>query len=550
MDRPYHLDPLDAAERARLEPWVSNLDSPVFVLNGLSQVTAAALFARYSRSPKSLRRLLLDEFLEGDAAVGGGTPAGRDDAGRARATRLFGRVIAEYGDDSVAQLGGIHLACEQVSQPLAKAIEWGRLAAYLEQSTRYIPYTDLRDGHYRYYRDPELMASAHAATYTAAMDGLFLAYVEMLPLLHAHLAQALPPETDAKARDRAVRALALDLLRGLLPAGTVSNLGVFASPQALEQLVMRLRAHPLPEARSYAELIDRELQMAVPELVTRLDRADRGGVWVDYLRETAAGLAREAERALARGGRRPVASGSPAGGRVVEALPLGGLADGGRVTLLRWDADGEDRIMTAALLPHTRASLTEVVAAVRELSDLERDRLFAAALGRRGNRRHRPGRGFEHTDYTFELVSDYGAFRDLQRHRLLTIQWQELTPALGYGVPDQVAAAGLEGRWRQAVERAEAAWALIHPDFPEQAQYLVTLAHRVRYVIKLNAREALHLIELRTSPQGHPSYRRICQEMLRQIDEVAGHHRVAGAMSFVGKEDVHLPRYAAEAGRD
>ena len=550
MDRPYHLDPLDAAERARLEPWVSNLDSPAFVLNGLSQVTAAALFARYSRSPKSLRRLLLDEFLEGDAALGAGAPAGRDDAGRARATRLFGRVIAEYGDDSVAQLGGIHLACEQVSQPLAKAIEWGRLAAYLEQSTRYIPYTDLRDGHYRYHRDPELMASAHGATYTAAMDGLFLAYVEMLPLLHAHLAQTLPGERDAKARERAIRALALDLLRGLLPAGTVSNLGVFASPQALEQLVMRLRAHPLPEARSYAELIDRELQAAVPELVTRLDRADRGGVWVEYLRETAAGLGLEAERALARGRRRSIAPGAPGGDAVGEALPLGGLADGGRVTLLRWDADGEDRIVAAALLPHTNASLPEVVAAVRELSDVERDRLFAAALGRRGNRRHRPGRGFEHTDYTFELVSDYGAFRDLQRHRLLTIQWQELTPALGYRVPDQVAAAGLEGRWRRAVETAEAAWAQIHPDFPEQAQYLVTLAHRLRYVIKLNAREALHLIELRTSPQGHPSYRRICQEMLRQIDEVAGHHRVAGAMSFVGREDVHLPRYAAEAGRD
>ncbi len=549
MDLPYHLDPLDAAERARLEPWVSNLDSPAFVLNGLSQVTAAALFARYSRSPKSLRRLLLDEFLADDAVMGAGAPAGREDAGRARATRLFGKVIAEYGDDSVAPLGGIHLACEQVSQPLAKAIEWGRLAAYLEQSTRYIPYTDLRDGHYRYHRDPELMASAHAGTYTAAMDGLFLAYVEMLPLLHAHLAQTLPRETDARARDRAIRALALDLLRGLLPAGTVSNLGVFASPQALEQLVMRLRAHPLPEARSYAELIDRELQVAVPELVTRLDRVDRGGAWVEYLRETAAGLGLEAERAMARGGSR-AASAAPNGSVVGEGLPLGGLADGGQVTLLRWDADGEDRIMAAALLPHTAASVAEVGAAVRELSDLERDRLFAAALGRRGNRRHRPGRGFEHTDYTFELVSDYGAFRDLQRHRLLTIQWQELTPALGYRVPDQVTAAGLEGRWRQAVEAAEAARALIHPDFPEQAQYLVTLAHRVRYVIKLNAREALHLIELRTSPQGHPNYRRICQEMLHQIDEVAGHHRVAAAMSFVGREDVHLPRYAAEAGRD
>ena len=536
MTGPYHLEALDAADRARLGPWVSNLDSPVFTLTGLSQVTAAALFARYSRSPKSLRRLLVDEFLEGEAAVGGEAPAGRDDAGRARATRLFGRVIAEYGDDSVAQLGGLHLACEQVSQPLAKAIEWGRLAAYLEQSTRYIPYTDRRDGHYRYHRDPELMASAHGGTYVEAMDGLFDAYVEMLPRLREHLGRALPAEADVRARERAIRALALDLLRGLLPAGTVSNVGVFASPQALEQLVMRLRAHPLPEARTYAELIDRELQAAIPELVTRLDRPDRGGVWVDYLRETALALWGEAERLL------------PAGGGE-ETAASAAVPPGDRVTLLRWDPDGEERIMAAALVPHAAVSMAEVLAAVGSLSEAARDRLFEAALGTRGNRRHRPGRGFEHTDYTFELVSDFGAFRDLQRHRMLTIQWQELTPALGYAVPGEVIEAGLEGRWRGAVEAAEAAWGEVRRDLPEQAQYLVTLAHRVRYVIKLNAREALHLIELRTSPQGHPSYRRICREMLRQIDEVAGHHRVAGAMSFVGSEDVHLPRYAAETGR-
>jgi thymidylate synthase ThyX len=536
MTGPYHLEPLDAADRARLEPWVSNLDSPVFALNGLSQVTAAALFARYSRSPKSLRRLLLDEFLEGDAVVGGAAPPGWDDAGRARATRLFGRVIAEYGDDSVAQLGGIHLACEQVSQPLAKAIEWGRLAAYLEQSTRYIPYTDRRDGHYRYHRDPELTGSTHARAYTAAMDGLFDAYVELLPRLREHLGRALPPEADTQARERAIRALALDLLRGLLPAGTVSNLGVFASPQALEQLVMRLRAHPLPEARAYAELIDRELQAAIPELITRLDRPDRGGVWVEYLRETASALGVAAERLLDAGGGE-------------ETLPGLARPPAGGVTLIRWDPDGEERIMAAALLPHTPAPMAEVVAAVRALPEAQRDRLFAAALGVRGNRRHRPGRGFEHTDYTFELVSDYGAFRDLQRHRMLTIQWQELTPALGYAIPPEVFAAGLDGRWRRAVERAEAVWAEVRPDLPEQAQYLVTLAHRVRYVIKLNAREALHLIELRTSPQGHPSYRAICREMLKQIDAVAGHHRVARAMSFAGSEDVHLPRYASEVGR-
>ncbi len=522
MPGPYHVETFSEGERAVLARHVSDVDGPVFALTGLPEVTCAALFARYSRSSKSLRRLLLDEFLTDADAVS--TTAGN--AGRARASDLFGRVLAEYGDDSVAQLGGVHLACEQVSQPLAKAIEWGRLAAYLEQSTRYIPYTDRRDGEYRYHREPELMASRHAERYVAAMDGLFDTYSELIDPLRAHLDSTLPAEEDAAARRRALRALALDLLRGLLPAGTVSNVGVFASPQAYEQMVLRLRAQPLPEARAYAELIAAQLQQVIPEFITRLDREDRGGVWAGYLRDTAGQLAHEAA-ALS-----PETEWGPEG-----------------VTLVEWDQDGEDRIIAAALFQYSQASAERLLAAVRPLREEHREALFAAAVGERRNRRHHPGRGFEHCDYTFEVVSDYGAFRDLQRHRMLTIQWQSLTPKLGYTVPPEVEAAGLAPKWRTAVSAAEAAYKEIAGELPEQAQYLVTLGHRIRYLVKLNAREAMHMIELRTSPQGHPSYRHICREMHRLIDNVAGHHLVAGSMRFVGSEDVHLPRYAAEASR-
>ena len=519
----YVAETFTAAERARLAPHVSNLDGPVFALTGLPQVTAAALFARYSRSAKSLRRLLLDEFLGDDAAAGTGGPA---DAGRARAGDLFGRVLAEYGDDSVAQLAGVHLACEQVSQPLAKAIEWGRLAAYLEQSTRYIPYTDRRDGRYRYHLDPALAADPLGATYTAAMDGLFDTYCALLEPLRDHLDRTVAVEDDEKARRRAIRALALDILRGLLPAGTVSNVGVFASPQAYEQMVLRLRAHPLPEARAYAEMVAAELRAVVPEFVTRLDRPERGGAWVTYLEETAAAM-QSAAAVMA-----PSAEASPEG-----------------VRLLDWTADGEDRILAASLQPHTMATFDSLLRAVSALPRGRRAELFAAAVGERRNRRHHPGRGFEHCEYTFEVVSDYGAFRDLQRHRLMTIQWQALRPGLGYSVPDVVEEAGLGASWREAVAGAEAAHAALVGAFPEQAQYLVTLGHRLRYVLRLNAREAMHMIELRTSPQGHPHYRRVCREMHRLIDQTAGHHLVAAAMRFVGSDDVHLPRYAAEASR-
>jgi thymidylate synthase ThyX len=519
MGADYHVETFTPEEQRLLAPHVTNLDRPVFALTNLPQVTAAALFARYSRSAKSLRRLLLDEFLAGTAADTSTISAGRE-----RASDLFGRVLAEYGDDSVAQLGGVHLACEQVSQPLAKAIEWGRLAAYLEQSTRYIPYTDRREGHYRYLRDQELLASPHGSSYISAMDRLFDTYAELREPLMRHLEATLPPAPDEKARKRAIRALALDVMRGLLPAGTVSNVGMYASPQAYEQLVLRLRAHPLPEARAYAELVNAELQEVIPEFLTRLDRPERGGVWVDYLRDTAASLAIDADSLS------PEHEWGPPG-----------------VTLVNWDGDGEERILAAALFPYSHASEERLLAAVRPLSETRRQALFTAAVGQRGNRRHRPGRGFEHCDYTFEVVSDYGAFRDLQRHRLLTIQWQELTPALGYAVPDAVVAAGLADRWNGAVHEAEAVYRDIVKTFPQQAGYLVTLGHRVRYMLKLNAREAMHVIELRTSPQGHPSYRAICQEMLRLIDEVAGHHLIAGAMRFAGSDDVHLPRYASEA---
>jgi hypothetical protein len=215
--------------------------------------------------------------------------------------------------------------------------------------------------------------------------------------------------------------------------------------------------------------------------------------------------------------------------------------------LVDWDRDGEERIIAAALFPASGLPFESLLDVASSLSATERERVFAAAVGERRNRRHRPGRSFEHSSYTFEVVSDYGAFRDLQRHRLLTIEWQELTPALGFEVPDAVEEAGLAPAWKQAVAEAEQVFERMREEMPAQASYLVTLGHRIRYVLKVNAREAMHMIELRTAPQGHPAYRRICREMHSLIDEVAGHHLIARAMSFVGSEDVHLPRYEAES---
>jgi thymidylate synthase ThyX len=511
---------LTAEERAVLGRHFTSIDGPVAVLINLPDATRAALFARYSRTAKPLKRVFLDEFYQPqeDATVAG-------DVGIAKASDLFSRVLSDYGDDSVAQLAGVHVSCEQVSNLLTKVLERGRLMGYLEQSTRYVFYGDKPGGRYRYYRDPELLDGPNAGAYVEAIDGLFDAYCEVFEAVKASL-QAPIAEDDAAGR-RAARAAALDVARGLLPAATVSNVGIFASPQAYEQLLLRMRSHELPEARAYAELLLAELQKVIPDFLTRLQRPERGGVWVEYRRERSEAL-QAAAHELQLDGANASAPPTPS------------------TRLLRWSETAEDQIVANALYPYSGVPLDQLLARVRELPEPERVRLFAASVGDRRNRRHHPGREWEATDYEFEVVSDYGAFRDLQRHRLLTIEWQRLGVDLGYDIPNEAVEAGCAPTWRAAVDRAEAAYRAIAADSPAQAAYVVTMGHRLRYLMRMNAREAMHVIELRSSPQGHPSYRRVAQDMHKLIRDVAGHHLVADAMSFVNQDDVHLGRLDAE----
>src|SRR3989441_1657629 len=167
-------------ERAALAPYFTTPDGPVFALVNLPEVVKGALFARYSRSPKSLRRLFLDEFLS-TGPPGTPAPTAFDTT---RAEELYGRMFFEYGDDSVAQLGGMHLACEGASNILTKVLEWGRLAAYLEQSTRYVPYDDLVDGRYRYHLPRELEGDLRNR-YVGTPDAVFDTYCAWLPKLRA-----------------------------------------------------------------------------------------------------------------------------------------------------------------------------------------------------------------------------------------------------------------------------------------------------------------------------------------------------------------------------
>jgi len=536
---PYIEEEFTADEEAILRRYVTNLHLPVFALVNLPEVVKGALFARYSRSPKSLRRLFLDEFVR-DLDISGDITLDAT-VGLARAEQLYEKVFVEYGDDSVAQLGGVHLACEQSSNVLSKVLEWGRLMAYLEQSTRYIAYNNrLESGHYRYYRPTEILESPYGARYVGDMDRVFDTYGELLPTVQASVAARFPQQTGDSdfVYRQAVKAKALDALRGLLPAACLSNIGLYGTGQSYEQLLLRMRAHPLPEARTYADMMLTELRKVIPSFLQRVDVAERGGEWTAYLAATREDTARVLDRLW---------PDDPPG--VTDGTDGTGDSSGdppAEVTLLDFDPEGEDKVLAAACFSQGSGSEVEALRRVRLLNGEERVALLSAYVGERTNRRHRPGRAFERTDYRFELVTDYGAFRDLQRHRMLTIEWQRLGIALGYDMPELVADAGVSDSYRATIDRAEDLYRTLQPHFPEQASYAVALAHRIRYVMQCNAREAMHLIELRSGPQGHPAYRRVAQQMHRTIAEQAGHHAIAAAMTFVDHGATELERLESE----
>ena len=524
-------EPFTEGERAILAPHFTNLDGPVFALVDLPEVVKGALFARYSRSAKSLRRLFLDEFAR-DAERPGGSGS-TETVGVERAEKLYERVFFEYGDDSVAQLGGVHLACEQASQLLAKVLEWGRLAAYLEQSTRYVPYDDRPGGRWRYHVPDEVLDAGPELVerYRARLDRAFETYAGWLGPMQELFRDLYPqsPEDSDFVYRMTIRAKGCDTLRALLPAATRSNVGIFATAQAYEQLILRMRSDGLAEVRRYADLILAELRKVIPAFLTRVDLPDRGGMWSEYLHRT-----REDTAAV---------TGELLSGVLPEGRP--------EVILSDFDPDGEIKVVAAAMYAASQLPDDQLMDEARKMSVEERTQVLRAYIGERFNRRHRPGRAFERTSYRFDVLCDYGAFRDLQRHRLLTLEWQSLSPAHGFEVPLEIEAAGALSDWNAAMEDSAALYErMSEAGLGPAAQYAVSMGYRIRFYMDMNAREAMHLIELRTTPQGHPVYRRVCQQMHRLISEQAGHRAIAEAMRFADHSRVELERLEAERRTD
>lgn len=540
------MDEFTSAELKTLTPFFTNVDHPVFGLR-LPQEVAGALFSRYSRSTKSLRRTFLDEFL-GDPSLGLRDLLGvqqvqnRDSAALQKARAFYERVLVGYGDDSVAQLGGAHIACENISNVAAKFLEDARIGmAPLEKSTRYVRF-DQKDnkGHYLFYAEPKIMRSSHRKAYVDVMNQLFDTYAAQMDPMIEHVRRSLPleetelrhprggePLTYAEAQKdptlgkwaqtayrATVRAHACDILRSYLPAATLTNVGFFGVGQAFEYLVSKLYSHDLSELSELAPAIHRALDALIPSFVKRAG-------FNDYLAETFRTMRGMAEKIVTE----PLATSPP-------------------VTLVDYDEWAEIRIVAAILYPHCRQPLAQLRELARAMSEKERGAILEAYLSQRRHRRDKPGRALEHVYYTFDIVGNLGLYRDIQRHRILTQERQDFTTVHGYDTPPELAEAGFDKAFDRCMARAAELYEEIYEHFPLEAQYVVPFAYRIRWYMKMNLREAVHIGELRTMPQGHPDYRFITQEMWRKIAEV--HPVLAKVAGFMDWKTYRLGRLSAE----
>jgi dTMP kinase len=492
---------------------VTDINGDVYAFyNTLSPVTIAAAMARLSRRGNDLRIILLDEFtnnLEKDK-------------------NLLQRVITAYGDDSVQQLAGLHFVIENASNLLTKKLEWGRLAAYLEQSTRYI-YYDQKDssGKYKYYL-PENLKSTAKNKYIKIIDQIFDNYSEIVHQLTEYIRKtsSIPENEKDAAWKSATKAQACDAARGILPVATKSTVGIFASGQALESLIYHLLADDLQESRNIGQKLLQQAKKVIPVFLERAEKPDRGGAFVAYQNQTHQKI-KKISQELFKNNYPKEASSDP---RLVDYYPKNELD-----------------LLPDMLFSSSDLSLSEIETIINQLSYDQKLKIFKTYIGERLNRRHKPGRALEKAHYSWEIVCDYGIFRDLQRHRMVdSLEWQNLTPRFGYEVPELIEKASLSEKYQECFDLSLELYSYLQKqNYFNEAQYAILLGHKMRWKISYNGREAIHLHELRTSPQGHPGYRKLVNLMHQKIVDV--HPNIGKAMKFVNQdEDPELTRLAAE----
>ncbi|MEM7175562.1 MAG: FAD-dependent thymidylate synthase [Chlamydiota bacterium] len=493
-----------------IDRYVTNTSNHVFALRNLPEVIKGALFSRYSRSSLGLRSLLLKDFILNEETAFssisiGGIENQQEEQSIAikKAQNFYDRILDGYGDDSIGELGGSHLAMENISMIAAKAIEDCRIGGSpLEKSTRYIYFDQKYNGEYLFYREPILMTSAYRDIYIKSCNHLFETYAAFIPPLTELMEKQFPREHDVSkvAYTAALRAKVLDCLRGLLPASTLTNMGVYGNGRFFEGLIQKLNCHNLTELQEIARAGHRELSKVIPSFIRRAETNNKYQIAFSEFRE-------KTDEEL-----RIIAAEYAEGAEVLDHQP--------GVRLIDYDLDSPFKIGAALLFTRSHVGLLELQEMCRKLPKEELARILDGGCIFRQNRRHKSPRALEHAEFTFEIVADFGVYRDLQRHRMLSQEKQLLTCDLDYFIPNEILDTEMEKTYRNAMDQAREVYDEIAKELPEEAQYAIPMAYNIRWYFRINLRALQWLCELRSSAAGHPTYRYIAQEMAKQICQV------------------------------
>src|SRR3989338_7366631 len=519
-------------EKKLLEQYVTTTEGDIFAIKNLQGIVGA-IYARYSRAKTGFRETLLKEFVE----------AGQIDP--VHAGELIERVLVAFGDDSVGELEGAHVAFENISIVATKEIEDRRIGGSpIEKSTRYVLFDEKDEaGKYKYLREPAIMASMYAAEYEKTMDFIFDTYSSLIEPMQAFYRELFPLEkaeydvlgtgqkqkfvdlSDEKDRKAFqvtykidLKTKACDSLRCLLPLSTKVNVGMFGNGRYFQMLISHLLSTPYPEVSSIGEQTFKELSKVIPQYVKRAKAKT-------YNMEIEKNMLTLTENIL---GHFDAQSADP-----VSLFPQKELAS-------------EEFLIANMLYAYSELPLIQIYNLVKGLKKETREKIKATYIGKRETRRDRPGRALESGYlYTFDLCADFGTYKDLMRHRANTQMRQTFSPRHGFIVPQDIAEAGFTSKVMECHRRVSELYEKIHATLGPVASYLVLHGHRVRWIMGMNDREAMHMLELRSTKQGHPQYRKLSQQMHRVIESVQPWR--AHMMNFVDHNSYDSARGDSEA---
>ena len=524
--KPKRTDELTDHEKVLLSPYVTDVEAKVFSLKNLNPEVIGAALARYSRAPTGFKETVVREFLNPD-----GTP------NDVKGSEMIDRVVNKFGDESVAELAVAPLCIEEISNLMTKIIEDCRIGGSpIEESTRYVLYHQQREGRWRYVCPANIMASGLKDVYVQTMDFIFETYAAMVEPMQELFRKRLPADQfpievernggtrKAGLKDLAddnerrahriaynftIRSAACDVIRCILPTATQANLGLVGNGRFYSGLISKLLSQDLTEAQDLAVKIREALNHQIPTFIKRAAK-NEFRIKIDRAMQT---LCDDLFQGVA-----------------IESSP--------EVVLLEdKDEDYSVNLLASMIFPYVQHSTGQIRRIVRALPETKRKEIFAVYIGERQSKRDRPGRALEYGyPINFDIIAGFAEYRDLQRHRMLTQQRQDMGVLLGYSIPEEIQEIGKGEAAQECFERAESLYGdLIRARMRAEAQYVSLFNHLIRWNMGMNLRELGHFTELRTQKAGHPKYRRVCQTMTKLY--LQRHPAMAPVLKFVDHND-------------